>query len=222
MSAPPSDDEIREDPTEDTPAEDTGAYAQFSSRELRSWAIRLGIIGAVLILALWITAIAMNLLDGEAGHSLANLVAVWLLTVGSVVLLLGVFLQLASLRVAKLRGETLKAAELESAADSGLSAIAKALADILKSAKVPVAAMLLGAILMVTGGIVAMDSDEGGEAEFREMELQHLLEEREGEMFGELQGFERLIGEICQRLEATDVAPRRLGDFGELLIELCG
>lgn len=219
MTTPPEEAGQGEDD-----AEDTGAYAQFTNVELKSWALRLGFIGIALILALWITAIAMNLLDSEAGHGLANLTAVWLLTVGTVAVLLGVFLQLASLRVAKLRGEALKAAEVQAATDSGLGAIAKALADILKSARVPVAAMLVGAILMVTGGIVAIESvdDDIGEDEFAEMELQHLLEQRERELFGELRGFEELMGEICRRLESSDVAPRRLGDFGELLLEMCG
>lgn len=210
------------EPPEEAADEDTGAYAQFTNNELKSWALRLGFIGAGLILALWITAILMNLLDSDAGHGLANLTAVWLLTVGSVAFLLGVLLQLASLRVAKLRGAALKAAEVDAAADSGLGAIAKALADILKSAKVPVAAMLLGAILMITGGIVAIESlDDVGEAEFHEIEMDAEFEERERELFGELQGFERMIGELCRRLETSDVAPRRLGEFGDLLLELC-
>ena len=190
--------------------EPTGAYAQFKNHELKSWAVRLAVVATIVVAALWIVAAIMGLLDSDAANGLANLTAIWLLTVGGIALLLGVFLQLASLRVAKLRDVEM---QLEAVPD--VSGIAKALGDVLKSAKVPVAAMLLGAILMISGGVIAIESLDTGSVE-------RVEEAAERDRDREVAGFDRLIRELCRRLEATDLQPRRLGELGDLLLDLCG
>jgi len=212
------------DPTSPQEGE-VGAYAQFTQQQLRWWAIRIAIAGGLLILLLWAVAGGLNLFDEEAENGLANLVAVWLLTFGSLAFLIGVVLQLASLRVAKLRSDDGLVKSLEFGGGD-LGGIVKTIGDVLKSAKVPVAAMFVGAVLMVMGGLIAFESlEHGGEADHPEEAIldEGRFEEERLELNRELERTSRILSEICNVVERSDRDfPRDLPRFGELLREACG
>lgn len=190
--------EAEPDPSE------VGAFAQFSPQHLGFWSVGFLLLGVVLAFVLWLTADGMNLLTSKSEDGLANLVALWLLTFGSFAFLLGVVLQLAALRVAKIRPGAqdlsptfgIRGVDLGGGTLKSVSDLAETAGELLKSMKVPVAAMFVGTVLIVMGGVIANTSLEDASTD-------------------------QSVTEVCQSVDDLTELPESFEGLKDALTEVC-